>query len=141
MLVISLFTFTICKAQTIPTPLKNGYEYYYNGVASDTVGSTKTTWSHVMSPDKVEVLFSNQQISLSKLSDTANVGVKFQGKYFITDTTYTDILSVTYFGKTPDTLINCPQFTTKLGWIYYRTLVSRNAGTIKINKYKSFFRK
>ena len=144
-LIFLLFTITFIastsNAQTIYRVEKNKYEYVYTGVASVTVGSVNTTCSYILTPQKVDALYSNQQLSISKTGGTLDLSIKFQGKYFYSDSIYTDIATATFKGSITDTLINCAQFTTKLGYNYYKILVTRINGTAKINKYKAFYRK
>ncbi len=137
------FTFSV-KAQT-PIKLKNtDWQFVYNGIRTiDTVGSAKTTWSMMVNPNKNDAVYSNQLISLSKIAttDTFNITIQFQAKYFLADTTYTTLGTATWAGSKSDTLVQCPLFTTKNGYNYYRQSITRNKGSVKINYNKWIFRK
>ena len=145
--IVFLMAFALVNVSKAQTPIKlksTDWQYVYNGVRTiDTLGSAKTTWSMMVNPNKIDAVYSNQLISLSRLSttDTVNITWAFQGKYFVSDTTYTTLGTGTYTGTKTDTLLQCPLFTSKNGYNYYRQILTRNKGSVKINYNKWIFRK
>jgi hypothetical protein len=140
-LIVAISFAITTQAQTLQKPTdKAGYEYFYKGVSTDTVGAGTTKWNLVLKHEQTEGLYTGQQLSLSKTGGTLHLKIEFQGKYFDTDTSYATIATAYFTGTVTDTLINCVQ-TSISTYNYYRTLITRNNGTAKVNKYKAFLKR
>lgn len=134
------------KAQNIITLPEKQFQFVYTGVTTDTVGASQTSWQMEIVPNKIDALYSNHSISLSRtplIADTAClVQVVFQGKYFATDG-WSTLGSAFFYGKAGlmDTVVTCPQFTNRVGYNHYQVLLNRTTGRVKVNNVKGVYRK
>jgi len=122
----------------------NSYEFIYNGLPKDTVSTAlhDSVWSLNVFTNKKEALYSNHQITLSKVGSSALVVRSLLlGKYFSTDLTADTLSNVIYYGSVADSTINTKLFTSKLGYNYYQQKLILTSGKCKMSKNKAYFRK
>jgi hypothetical protein len=130
----------------VATPLnfETGWFKNYIGLATDTLGTvTATTWSYEIPVNKFDGLFYVSKIKLSDKTTGANgvCTVKFQGKYFDSDS-YTDITTVKWTGvNSTDTTITFSNVSTKIYYPYIRQLVTNTSGKSKVEYSKTIIKR
>lgn len=145
-LVLIAFAVSASAVTTIARTLKlnpNTYLFEYTGLVSDTIGTVNTTWSYEVNTNKVDGYFYDFRVKVSDLAPlAAGAGtIKLQTKAFATDT-YADITTITWTGVgSTDTIAPFTQITTKVYKRYVRILVTRTAGSAKVEYVKAILRK
>ncbi|MFZ4413889.1 MAG: hypothetical protein ACOYOV_12465 [Bacteroidales bacterium] len=122
----------------------NTYEFIYQGQPKDTISTAlhDSVWSFDVFTNKLEALYSNHSITLTKVGSTALVVRSLLlGKYFSTDLTADTLANVYFRGSVTDSTINTKLFTNKLGYNYYQQKLILTSGKCKVTKNKAYYRR
>lgn len=110
-----------CTAQDKQITLGNDTWYYQFsvGAATDTIGSSDTTYYLQWLTNKDMGLLYNVKTKLTEVSGTATVAVSIQGKVH-SDDSWSNIATQTYYGAGSDTTLVFTQTSTAQFYRYFR---------------------
>ena len=137
-----ILVFTIPAKAQIPVKLGNNeYQFSHAGQSSDTLAPTDSIRSLQIEVNKISAVFSNHSIELLHMDvNPINVVVEFQGKYLNIDPNWETFYTATYKGTVTDTIINCNQFTNRLGYNHYRIKAAATVGKARVKKYNGYYK-